>query len=60
MAETTVITEEYVMEKECKHSWRMKPKGGSSSKLNGMSIYLPKTVAEKKPKSITLTVEVPK
>jgi len=59
MAETTVITEEYVMEKECKHSWRMKPKSGSSQ-LKGMSIYLPKSVVEKQPKSITLTVEVPK
>lgn len=52
------IREQYIMEKECKHSWRMKPEDERSA-LSGMSIYLPKSVAPTRPERVTITVEIP-
>lgn len=52
------IREQYIMEKECKHSWRMKPEDDRSA-LSGMTIYLPKSVAPKQPERVTISVEIP-
>lgn len=54
------IREEYVPDKDCKHSIVYKPKK-SGTALSGMSIYVPRTVlgAEKRPDSIFVTLEIP-
>jgi len=53
------IREYYVLDKECKHSVRYKPRTVNSP-LAGMTIYIPRTVMkdEVPPAQITLTLEV--
>jgi hypothetical protein len=53
------ITEDYVKEKDCKHSVRYRTRSNTCS-LKDMAIYVPRTVlGDKPPHSITLTLELP-
>lgn len=53
------IREYYVIDKECKHSVRYKPRT-TNSPLAGMTIYVPKQLirSERPPLELTLSLEV--